>query len=127
VIDEYLNCDYLDLHNLFTDFLASNRGPGYQIAVTDAAINLSQIEVAITFISGRTYCCAEPFCHVPDDLMKLIRFAAARGVSLPPELKVRWHFIVENGVQLSCNKSLGLPLAVNHQEYDAVSAVHTIR
>jgi hypothetical protein len=112
-----------EIENLVKDFLSRNRGPGYGLAVRHVADDLSTIHGTITFLSSRTYCCAEPFCHVPHDLSKFIRFAAERGFVLPPQLKIHWHFVVEAGSLLSCNKALGASLEARHQEYDEVSAV----
>jgi hypothetical protein len=113
--------DIADIDKLVNEALSRNRGPGYRVAVTDAAADLSHINVAVTFIAGRTYCCAEPFCHVPHDLSKFFRFAAERGVIFPAHAEVRWHFVVEDGAMFSVYKDLGLPLASKHREYDAVS------
>ena len=56
-----------ELETLFRDLLASNRGPGYGVSVLGATPDLSVIDVSLRFIAGRTYCCAEPGCHLPPD------------------------------------------------------------
>lgn len=102
---------YPELDNLFHDLLASNRGPGYGVYVIGAASDLSVIDVDLRFIAGRTYCCAEPGCHVPCDKaqQRLRRLAAERAIRLPDALTVRWHCHVEEGAKLECLKPLGLP------------------
>jgi len=112
-----------EVNNLVTEFLLRNRGPGYGVSVTHVADDLSQIDATVTFLSGRTYCCAEPFCHVPHDLSKFVRFAAERGVVLPAALRVHWHFVIEEGSLMECNKAVGASVASKRQEYDEVSAV----
>lgn len=102
---------YLELDNLFRDLLASNRGPGYGVAVIGAAPDLSVIDVDLRFIAGRTYCCAEPGCHVPFDKeqQRLRRLAAERAIELPDALTVRWHCHVEEGAKLECHRHLASP------------------
>ena len=109
-----------ELDNLFRDLLASNRGPGYGASVTGAAPDLSMIDVDLRFIAGRTYCCAEPGCHVPFDKAqhRLHRLAAERGIRLPEAVTVRWHCHVEEGAKLECHKPLGLP--AESKAYDFV-------
>jgi hypothetical protein len=118
--------DILQLNKLFVDLLARNRGPGYGVAVTSFAPDISSVDITVTFVTGRTYCCCEPFCHVPVDARKVLRFASERGIALPELLQVRWHFVLEAGALLACNKSLGIPGAANHQEYDAISTLQTV-
>jgi hypothetical protein len=112
-----------ELDNLFRDLLASNRHrpqgdavdcdrPVYVVSVIGAAPDLSVIDVDLRFIAGRTYCCAEPGCHVPFDKEqhRLRRLAAERAIQLPQAMTVRWHCHVEEGAKLECLKALGLPL-----------------
>ena len=103
--------------------LARNRGPGYGVAVTNFTPDASSIDVTVTFTTGQMYCCGEPFCHVPIDAGNVRRFAAERGIALPQILQVRWHFVLEAGALLECNKNWDIPIAAKHQEYDAVSKV----
>jgi hypothetical protein len=100
-----------ELDNLFRDLLASNRGPGYGVSVIGAAHDLSVIDVDLRFIAGRTYCCAEPGCHLPLDkeARRLRSLAAERAIRLPEAMTIRWHCHVEEGAKLECHKSLGLP------------------
>ncbi len=101
--------NYPDLDNLFRDLLASNRGPGYAVSVIRAASDLSVIDVELRFIAGRTYCCAEPGCHMPFDReqKRLHRLAAERAISLPESVTVRWHCHVELGVILGGSSRSG--------------------
>ena len=114
--------DIRQLNDLFTDLLASNRGPGYGVEVTGTTADASVVEVKITFLAGKTYCCSEPFCHVRRDAARVLRFAAGRGIPLPEGIEIRWHFVVEAGTLLTCNKASGLPeREVERREFDAVS------
>jgi hypothetical protein len=112
-----------DFCNLVHDFLASNRGPGYRVSVSHLSSDLSRAQVTLTFIAGRTYCCAEPFCHLPQDASKFLAFAAERDFSLPRNLQLDWHCVVEEGTLLTSNEALGLPLVSPRLEYDVVSAI----
>jgi hypothetical protein len=113
---------YHELDNLFRDLLASNRGAGYGVSVMDAVPDLSVTDVELRFVAGRTYCCAEPGCHVPFDQaqQRLHRLAAERALRLPDALTVRWHCQVEEGAKLECHKSLGVP--PESEAYDFVVA-----
>jgi hypothetical protein len=110
-----------ELDNLFRNLLASNRGPGYGVSVTGAAADLSVIDVELRFIAGRSYCCAEPGCHVGLDNAKLLRLAAQRSVPLPESVTVRWHCHVAQGARLEVMKSFGRP--VESEAYDFVEIV----
>ena len=109
---------YPQLDSLFRDLLAANRSPGYGVDVTGAAPDLSVIEVDLRFIAGRTYCCAEPGCHVPIDKAqrRLRKMAAERAILFPEAVTVRWHCRVEEGVKLECLRSAGVP--AESEEYD---------
>jgi hypothetical protein len=102
---------YLELDNLFRDLLSSNHGPGYGVSVLGASPDLSVIDVDLRFIAGRTYCCAEPGCHLPYDTgqRRLRRLAAERAIALPESVTVRWHCHVERGAKLECMIKLELP------------------
>ena len=113
---------YPELDNLFRDLLASNRGPGYGVSVIGASPDLSVIDVDLRFIAGRSYCCAEPGCHLGLDNGKLLRLAAERCVPLPDSVTVRWHCHVEQGARLEVMTSFGLP--VESEPYDFVESVH---
>lgn len=110
---------YPELDKLFRDLLASNRGPGYGVSVIAAAADLSLIDVDLRFMAGRTYCCAEPGCHLPSDKdqHRLRRLAAERGIRLPEAVTVRWYCHVEEGVKLECHKPLGLPAESNAYDF----------
>ena len=112
-----------EIDKLLKDFLARNRGPGYGISVTDVAGDLSRIDATVTFVAGRLYCCAEPFCHLPLDAAKFIRFAAVRGFPFPNTLTINWRVVVEAGALLECNRAFGLPLATTRCERYASSVV----
>jgi hypothetical protein len=111
---------YPELDNLFRDLLASNRGPGYGVSVISAAGDLSAIDVDLRFIAGRTYCCAEPGCHMPIDNQqgRLRCLAAERDIRLPDVMTVRWHCHVEAGAKLECYKALGLPLESEAYDFE---------
>ena len=111
---------YPELDNLFRDLLASNRGPGYDVSVVGAAPDLSVIDVDLRFLAGRTYCCAEPGCHVPFDKaqQRLHRLAAECAIRLPEALTVRWHCHVEEGAKLECHKPLGLPMESKAYDFE---------
>ena len=53
-----------EMQFLLAELLAGNRGPGYGIEVTAVGAGRSHVDVTLTFVSGRRYCCAEPNCHV---------------------------------------------------------------
>src|SRR3954469_17179931 len=99
-----------ELDNVFRDLLASNRGPGYGVSVLSARPDFSVIDVDLRFIAGRTYCCAEPGCHLPRDNGRIKSLAAERAIQLPKTFTVRWHCHVEQGAKIECLKKLGLPV-----------------
>jgi hypothetical protein len=84
--------------------------------MSDAAPGLSVIDVDLSFIADRTYCCAEPGCHLPRDNRRLRSLAAERGIQLPEAVAVRWHCHVEQGAKFQCMKRFGLP--VESEAYD---------
>ena len=88
------------------------------MSVLGATPDLSVIDVDLRFVAGRTYCCAEPGCHVPFDSgqLRLRRLAAERGISFPESVTIRWHCHVKRGAKLECMKQLGLP--VESKAYD---------
>ena len=89
---------------LIREALAANRGPGYEIAVTDVAANMSTVDVELRFLSGRIYCCAEPGCHIP-------RLETVfRSCEIPQGCQIRWHCKVEKGLALSAMRRLGCRL-----------------
>ena len=100
-----------ELDNLFRDLLATNGGPGYGVSFLGASTDLSIIDVELHFVAGRTYCCAEPGCHLPRDTGQqlLRRLAAERAIALPESVTVRWHCHVERGAKFECMTKLGLP------------------
>lgn len=109
---------YPELDQLFRDLLASNRGPGYGVTVLGAASDLSLIDVDLRFLAGRSYCCAEPGCHLPRDNTKLLRLAAERSIPVPESVRVRWHCHVEHGTGLECRKRFGLPAVSEAYKFD---------
>ncbi len=80
------------------------------------ATHLSEILVDLRFAQGRTYCCAEPSCHLPASHRKLIQLAAERSITIPETVIVHWHCHVEAGAKLESLAKLGLPL--ESQAYD---------
>lgn len=84
-----------DLNALFHDCFARNREPGCSVAVIGAEADLSVIDIRVTFLAGRTYCCAEPGCHF--SLPGLRKVAAKHGMALPDRLRVRFYGFVEEG------------------------------
>jgi hypothetical protein len=109
-----------ELTDGFVELLSKNRGPGYGIKVIDAAADLSRIDVEIVFVAGRTYCCAEPGCHLPRDSKRLVELAAIRSIPIPELAAITWHFRIEAGARLECLNTLGLPLESPAYEFDAV-------
>jgi hypothetical protein len=114
--------DFKELNLLFRDLLSTNRGPGYDIDVTDAADDLSKIDVTVVFGSGRTYCCAEPGCHFLNAGSRLLRLAAKSSFNFPNNVVIQWHCCVEDGAKMECHKALGIPLESKAYEYDWVSS-----
>lgn len=110
-----------ELDSLFRELLATNKGPGYAINVRHAAPDLSIVDVELRFIAGRSYCCAEPACHLPHDCRRILRLAAQRAVSLPESVTVRWHCYVEKGTRLDSLKYLGLPAESDPYDFEAIS------
>jgi hypothetical protein len=98
-----------EIEALINDLLAANDSPGYGITVRNIASDPPTIDVEFRFLSGRTYCCAEPGCHLPRDLSRLPLLAG---------FTIRWHCIVEQGAQLKCLAALGLPLNSPGYEYE---------
>ena len=109
-----------ELDKLFRDLLASNQGPGYGVSVLGASPDLSLIDVDLHFMAGRTYCCAEPGCHLPRDAeqQRLRRLAAERAIALPKSVTVRWHCHVERGAKLQCMTKLGSPVESNAYDFE---------
>jgi hypothetical protein len=109
------------LDNLIRGYLAGNRGPGYSVSVITAATDLSEIEVDLHFLSGRTYCCAEPGCHLPHDNSRLVAFAAKSGIILPGSVVIRWHCTVHQGARLECLKHFRMPLESAAYTFEYIS------
>lgn len=116
-----MRIDAAVFEQLLKGYLSRNRGPGYGIAVDAVASDSSTIVATVSFVDGKSYCCAEPFCHLPRNLTKFTSFAAARGVTLPTPFKIHWHIVIEEGATFTVNASFGAPLASSHREYDIVS------
>lgn len=113
-----------EIDDLFREFFSTNRGPGYGVSVTSAAPDRSTIEVEFRFLASRSYCCAEPGCHLPRDCERLIRLAAERSIHLPEGVAVRWHCIVEEGASLRCRRA---PVVAKAYEYDMVTEKSHLR
>ena len=111
-----------EMQSLLAELLAGNRGPGYGIEVTAVGAGRSHVDVTLTFVSGRRYCCSEPFCNVPIHTTRLLDLAARRGIALPTAFEVRWHVVVEAGVLLACFDDFAEPPETVRHEYDAVTA-----
>lgn len=114
-----MNCE---LESLFRDLLSSNRGLRYGVSVLGATPDLSVIDVELCFLAGRTYCCAEPGCHLPSDSgqERLRRLAAEGAVALPELVTVHWHCHVERGARLACLTKLGLPAESEAYDFEVV-------
>jgi hypothetical protein len=112
-----------ELDSLFRELLASNRGPGYGISVLAATPDLSVIDVDFRFLAGRSYCCAEPGCHLDHSGGRLLRLAKERSIPLPNGVTVRWHCYVEQGARLECMKFLRLPTESEAYDFEYVSGV----
>jgi hypothetical protein len=109
------------LESALREFLSRNHGPGYRVTVTRVEPDASAADVTLVFESGKTYCCAEPFCHVPPKLGEFIRFAAERSVPLPDSFVIRWHCRVEQGAKLEVLRAFGRPIESDAYEFDAAS------
>ncbi len=109
------------LDRLFGTLLATNRGPGYGISILGADADLSAIDVELRFLSGRTYCCAEPGCHLPWDHRRLRQIAADQGIPLPESLLVRWKVRVERGAMLQSLALVGPEISSEESVYEVVS------
>jgi hypothetical protein len=96
------------------EVLSANNSPGYGITVADVSTDPPTIDVDIHFLSGCTYCCAEPGCHLPHDLSLL---PALSGFT------IHWHFRVEQGARLKSNAPLGLPLESAGYEFEFVTGM----
>lgn len=71
--------------------------------VTVLRFDLDEIDVELRFLSGKTYCCAEPGCHLParsrawwQRLRQVLRAAKLN----PPSLAIRIRGTVKNGTLL---------------------------
>jgi hypothetical protein len=106
------------LDEIFEQFFAGNRSPGYGVSVTAVSPDGATIDLRVTFLSGREYCCAEPGCHF--GWARLRRIANSRGIEFPSPLTVRWHGVVEKGARLSANVRAGGPAESAGYEYDEV-------
>src|SRR5262245_52363089 len=100
-----------EVEALIRERLSANESPGYGIAVLGVASDPPTIDVELRFLSGRTYCCTEPGCHIPADIASQPQLA---------EFTIRWHCIVERGARLKCHAVFGLPLEHEGYEYDYV-------
>src|SRR5689334_22992890 len=101
-----------EIETMIQELLATNNSPGYGIVVRDAASDPATIDVDIRFLSGRTYCCAEPGCHLPRDWSRIPRLTG---------IPIRWHCRVEDGAKLKCHEQLGLPLESEAYEFDFIT------
>ena len=110
-----------ELDSLFRELLATNLGPGYGLSVVRVAADLSVVDVELRLLAGRTYCCAEPGCHLPRGIMRLVRLAAQRSIGLPESVIVRWHCHVERGAKLECRRQLALSVESDAYEFEATS------
>jgi hypothetical protein len=113
--------DYQELEQLFRDLLASNRGPGYGISVNGAADDLSRIDVTITFISGRKYCCAEQGCHLPRNTKRVVQMAVQRSLSVPDNLVIHCHCCVEEGAKMESGAPPGMSRESEAYKFDYVT------
>jgi hypothetical protein len=109
-----------ELTDVFVELLRNDRAPEYGVKVTDAAEDLSHLDVEIVFLAGKTYCCAEPMCHLPRDSKRLMKLAAIRSISIPEDSTIKWHFRIEAGARLECLQALGLPLESKAYQFDVV-------
>lgn len=100
-----------ELEAIIRERLSANKSHGYGIAVVDVATNPPTVDVELRFLSGQTYCCAEPGCHIPDDIARHPQLAG---------FTIRWHCVVERNAKLNSSKALGRPLEQDGYEYDYV-------
>lgn len=107
--------DTQQLQDLFDRLFAANRATVCSVVVTGAKPDLSEIDIRVTFLAGRAYCCAEPGCHF--SLSALRKIATEQGHELPGNLRVSFHGVVEEGAELHLS---GGPSC--RYEYDEVFA-----
>jgi hypothetical protein len=112
-----------ELNPLFSELLATNSGPGYVISVVGASPDLSAIDVELRLLSERTYCCAEPGCHLPRDHHRLRQLAANQGIALPESLVVRWKVRVERGAKVQSLALVGLEVSSEEYVYEVTGGV----
>ncbi len=98
---------------LIRDLLSANRSPGYGIEILGESANPRTIEVRLRFLAGKTYCCAEPGCHLP--------FVSPKGGPLE-HTTILWRCQVEKSARLESLAALGLPLETNGYEYEFITA-----
>jgi hypothetical protein len=98
---------------LIRDLVSANRFPGYEIAILRESLDPPAIEVRIRFLAGRTYCCAEPGCHLP--------LMSPKGGPLE-HTTILWRCQVEKGARLESLAALGLPLETDGYEFEFITA-----
>lgn len=111
---------------IFNEFLRSPRRPRYGINVTDATSDLSEIYVELRFLAGRSYCCAEPDCHIPSTCKRLVALAETHGLRLPDDVRVHWHCVVEEGARLQVLNSMGGFPETKGYTFDVVAGGRTL-
>jgi hypothetical protein len=109
------------LDDLFRELFASKSRLRYGISVTGAAPDLSTIDVDFRFLTGQSYCCIEPGCHLPWSCADLVRLAAERSGRLPDDVVVKWHCIVEEGARDQTLRAFGRSVESKAHEFDFVS------
>lgn len=110
-----------ELESILIEYLGAKSPSRFGVTLVHATPDCSMIDVELRFLSGETYCCSEPGCHLPRHCDGLIDFAAERSVVLPRRMTVHWHCIIEAGARMECNRAMGLPFESEAYEFDDVS------
>ncbi len=110
------------LDTIFSELLRSPRGPRYGVTVKDAASDLSEIYVELRFLAGRSYCCAEPSCHIPSTCKQLVALAEQHALRVPDDVRVYWHCVVEEGARLQVLNSFGVSPETKAYAFDFITS-----
>jgi antitoxin component YwqK of YwqJK toxin-antitoxin module len=109
-----------ELEDFLLGYFSGQGRANYGISLINFAADLSSLDVELRFLSGETYCCAEPGCHFGTDLSRFIARAAESGIVFPDGLEMRGHFVVEQGVRLANESSPHVRTISKAYEYDHV-------
>jgi hypothetical protein len=105
-----------DLTPVFEELFATNRGPDgarpdYGIRAVCPSSAMDEIQLTLTFKTGRVYCCGEPGCHFAPNWSRLRSIASRSGISLGVPLELHLHGVVEAGSTFTSTVKVGGPEA----------------